>query len=359
MDFYLCSTVRNLMLAIMRSVKKNHSSSLIIAITDQQGISENDFDTSVLPDHIKIVFVERKEIRKALDHRISGYVIRLMAAVGIQTTCKLRSFFWGYLNKHVFPRTLSNSADKKRLFLFNDRNRVARLLRLCFDEYEVIEDGLSNYRGLPLKTHEKIVRLLHRNACSQRCIGDDPRCKRIHLLSPENAPVDIKGKVFPINFLDADIVRAICLPFFRVSGIGDEFEFDILLATQPVSIGRLTLTNADIDIYREVLAMIREKGLRPVIKVHPRESAPRYERAFNGVPVIAGKVPLELMLFGSREPVKILSIYSSAGMGFEQFCRRLCLVRDEEAEAMAALFDSWKKEPSLLRQRILKVLEVE
>ncbi len=358
MDIYLCSTIRNLMFAVMRACKSERTQSLILLITDQQDLKLADFDCDVLPAHIQLCCIERKAIRKQLDASLAGRVIRLLAACKITPPTGYRAMLRAKILQQLTGQHSPGFQQAQRLFLFNDRNRVARLLRLAFGDYVVIEDGLANYRGYPLRWHEQLGRLLGRRH-GMRYIGDDVRCGQILLLHPEKSPCGLRNKIAAIDFHNSEQGREVCLLFFRVPTQSINSQYDLLLATQPISEGNLTQSDADLAIYRQIIALAAEAGRCIAIKVHPRERAQRYQQAFPASTVISGNIPLELMLFGTQHRVDILSIYSSAGLGFEQFCKRLCLVKDAEAEAMDQLFILWQQQPERLIQRIDGLLRAE
>ena len=62
-----------------------------------------------------------------------------------------------------------------------------------------------------------------------------------------------------------------------------------------------------------------------------------------------GKVPLEAMLPGNTEPLTIVSVFSTAGMGFERYCRRIRLCAESESDALyLQTVRSWIAEPRKL-----------
>lgn len=58
-NLYLCSTIRDLLFALLRSIDTPDTESYILMIYDQQDIKANDFDLSFLPSYVKIQFIFR------------------------------------------------------------------------------------------------------------------------------------------------------------------------------------------------------------------------------------------------------------------------------------------------------------
>jgi len=357
MNIYLCSTVRNLLIALLRSIDTSDVESYILVICDQQGIKAQDYDLSYLPSHIKIQFIFRDEIRRRLDSNYAGRIIRSLASLKIKTSAQFRKKIVRFILNDCMQTSILGDEANLSLFLFNDRNRIARLLRLAFSSYTVIEDGLANYYGSRLTFNDKLQNMIRRGGRERRYIGDDPRCREIYLLNPDSAPPEIRHKTKAIDFIKQTSITEICYGFFKRSSATDiQQTFSCILATQPIAVGDLTKSDFDLLIYKKILTHLHDKGIHVVLKIHPREDPERYRNAFPSEQLIDGKVPLELLIFGASEPCDIFSIYSSAGMGFEQFCRRLTLINDEESAHMAEIFDAWRADVSLLDQRIAQLL---
>ncbi|MBY5947155.1 glycosyltransferase family 52 [Photobacterium rosenbergii] len=352
MNLYLCSTIRHFMLAVLKSLNEPDTQSTILLIVDQQKLQETDFDSSSLPSHIKIRFIHRKKTLASIYSGGTGNILKLAAVVGVRPTAGLQA----YTRKKILPQLLGeNHTPDFRLYLFNDRNRLARLLKLAVAQYSVIEDGLSNYYGVPLSILDQVKKLFSGSKRSLRYIGDSNRCQEILLLNQDKAPQEIAIKVKGIDFIKPKNVTKYCYPLFKVSEcLGQKVE--TIIATQPISVGNLTETGFDLEIYRNLIQRLNSQHNNFVCKLHPRESIERYQSAFPEVHFIQGKIPLELMIFGSEKKLDILSIYSSAGMGFEKYCTRKTLIHEGEAERMAEVFESWRREHSKLDKRLSSIL---
>lgn len=352
-NIYLCSTVRNLLFAVLKALDEPAQQSYILMICDQQNIDTDNYDLSVLPGHVKVHFVNRKTIRKHLDSNISGRILRLLAAINIRTSTHFRRYVRSWLFNGILKESGIPATDDSQLFLFNDRNRIARLIRLAFVEYAIIEDGLANYYGYKLKPGEALWRTLTRHPFNRRYLGDDPRCHTIFLLEPDKAPQVLQAKIRPMTFINHQNIEDVCYKFFKLDdGAGHDYGSTWILATQPISVGQLTTSGFDLEIYRKIIDRLTEKNVPVALKVHPREDPGRYRNAFPDYQLLESKIPLELMILGASQKCNIVSIYSTAGMGFERYCRRITLIRDDESEFMGDTFSAWKKDRALLDNRI-------
>lgn len=335
MNIYLCSTLRHFLFALLRSLKDGGQQSRIIVITDQQNIDPNRFDLSVLPNTISVKFVGRKQILDRVYGKGLGLVHKLFATANISS-----KFFQDRTLKKLDECDLLNSKhglEGTNLYLFNDRNRLARLMRLAFVEYEVIEDGLSNYTGSELSFIERYIL----NKKGRRFIGDDKRCNAIHLLAPKLAANQLASKVKLIKFISPINVNSLIYPLFKVKKSEISIP-EVIIATQPISMSNMDESECDIAVYQKMVDYLKLKNHSYAFKVHPRENEMKYMVAFPDSHFIESKTPLELLVFSSSESPTVLSIYSSAGMGFEGYCRRATLIKDDEAEQQAEIYGQWR-----------------
>lgn len=352
MNIYLCSTVRHLMLSLLRSVDEPQQKSTILVIVDQQNLKVENFNLACLSQHIDVKFIYRKEILSSVYRGFSGVCLKVVA------TCNVKPIGWlkEHTRKVVIEKELMLSLpEQSSLFLFNDRNRLSRLLRLSFDSYSVLEDGLSNYSGMKLSIFDKLLNFFNGNKNKYRYIGDSSRCKDIWLLNVDKAPKEILFKAKSIDFIKTNNVKAFCHPFFKVDESLDD-SINCIIATQPISVSGLTKSNYDLTIYRRLVELLNKKSKTYVFKVHPRECIDRYTKAFPEAIFIKSKVPLELIVCGLKNKATIYSIYSSAGMGFESFCTRKTIIDENEASYMVDVFDSWQKDENKLEDRLKNIV---
>ncbi|MDD1826680.1 alpha-2,8-polysialyltransferase family protein [Photobacterium sp. ZSDE20] len=349
MNLYLCSTLRHFLFALLKSLKEAEQESRIIVVTDQQGLEPESFDLSILPSTITVKFIGRKKLLKEIYSGGVGFIHKRFAVANYQC-----DFFKNRTaNKLYEIEVLSEplTDEKMRLFLFNDRNRLSRLMRLAFPSYEVIEDGLSNYTGTELSLTDRFLS----NKKGRRYIGDDRRCKFIHLLQPELAPSQIAKKVQRIDFIDSNNVNKFLYSIFKLDNSNVDVP-DVIIATQPISISGMSDSGDDINVYRSMMEQLAAKNCTYAFKVHPRENEDKYKNAFPDSRFIKSKVPLELLVFSSSNLPIILSVYSSAGMGFENFCHRVTLIKDDEAEIQADIYNQWKESHVDLNKRLEAIL---
>ncbi|NAZ46750.1 hypothetical protein GL178_10910 [Vibrio toranzoniae] len=344
MDLYICSTLRHFMFSLLRAKKNADQKSLIVMILDQQGLGERQFDLSALPNSVSVKLVNRKALlRKAYSGPV-GFIHKLCATALISNT-----YFKRRTRKVVLEEELGFDRNTViNLFLFNDRNRLARLLRLIVDQYQVIEDGLSNYSGSPLNIVE---RFFSRNR-QYRYIGDDDRCLNIFLLNKESAPKVIKHKVKAIDFVDTDVVNDLLLPIFKIDRSNFEDFPKVIIATQPISIADMSATGYDLKVYQEIVNKLEQNNISYQFKVHPREREDKYRSFFPLATFIDSKIPLELLLFSQRDKINIVSIYSSAGMGFEKYCHRTTMVTHDESINQEETYRKWQQDIGDLRERL-------
>ncbi|MEZ9409309.1 hypothetical protein BCT90_21315 [Vibrio lentus] len=345
MNLYLCSTLRHFLFALLKSLKEVEQESKIIVVTDQQGLEPESFDLSILPSTITVKFIGRKKLLEEIYSGGVGIIHKCFAVAN----CQNEFFKKRTVNKLYESEILSEkfTDEKTRLFLFNDRNRLSRLMRLAFPFYEVIEDGLSNYTGTELSFADRFLS----NKKIRRYIGDDRRCKVIHLLTPELAPSQIVNKVQSIDFIDPNNVNRFLYSIFKLDNSNVVIP-DVIIATQPISIAGMNDSGKDIDVYREMVEHLESKNVTYAFKVHPRENEGKYKSAFPVSKFIKSKIPLELLVFASSSSPVVLSVYSSAGMGFEGFCRRMTLITDDEAEVQAEIYNQWKESLLDLNKRL-------
>ena len=345
MNIYLCSTVRHLLFSVLKALDEANDTHTIFMICDQQNIDALQFDINALPDHIKVQFVLRQQIRKTLYSGISGKIRKLMANFNVTTTHQQQNTIAVQLFNKYFNLGLNQSdLNSRKLFLFNDRNRMSRLFRLAFCEYTLIEEGLANYGGIKLKTVEKVAAFFSSNKKEIRYFGDDKRCKAIYLINPEKAPAALRSKVQEINFIKKENINNYCTAFFKIS---ESANYGCILATQP-----LVHTHIDMKIYQKIIASCLKNKISIAIKPHPSEDISRYQELLPDIPLIKSKLPLELVIFGSPKKCHILSIYSTVGIGFEKYCHRHNVIKDNEHDKIQEFTAEWQHTIDSVDKRI-------
>jgi hypothetical protein len=351
MNIYLCSTVRHLLFSLLKGLSEPENRHIIFMISDQQNIAPANFDCSILPEHVEVIFIAREQIRQELYRGLKGNILKLMANFNVTTSPAVQKKMAALLFNSTLHLSLSKEQLKSgKLFLFNDRNKMSRLFRLAFKQYSLIEEGFANYSEKKLKPLEVLGDLITFNHRKMRYFGDNYRCKNIYLVNAEQVPKALIHKVKQIDFINDTAISQYCKPFFKVPVNNNSA---CILATQP-----LVSTGIDLDIYKKIIAACNVNNMAVTIKPHPSEDISRYVSAFPNTPLIDSKLPLELIVFGNQQKCNILSIYSTAGLGFEKYCNRINLIKDNENNTaqVRVLFDIWQTDLSLVDSRVDKLI---
>jgi hypothetical protein len=345
MNIFLCSTVRHLLFSLLKAIKQPDQKNIIFMICDQQNIDKNNFDVSHLPKHVEVVFFNRSDLRKKVYSGAQGKLIKLMANYKVS----LPAFFQKKVTGLIFNQALAvnltiEELSSARLYLYNDRNKMSRLFRLAFNYYHLIDEGVGNYYGKPLKNHEKLMGFILGSKEKQRFFGDDERCNSISLVNAEKAPEVLKDKVQQIDFINAESINSYCYDFFKISMA---IQPQCIIATQPFN-----FYFDDMAVYKRMILKCQENNLTVAIKPHPREDASCYSAAFPDTVIIESKIPLELIVFQANKKINILSIYSSAGLGFEDYCSCLKLIKQDELESANEIFSQWNKDMNMVYSQL-------
>lgn len=327
MDVYFCSTVRHVLFSLSRALYEKSTDSIIYISIEQQAFSEGDFDLTVLPENIKCIFLYRSDLKIKLKSSLRGRLTYFLSKLDVK--------YDNLLNRYVANKCLNlifnvEFSINDKLFLFNDRNSLAKIFRLLFPTYEVIEDGLATYNGQDLN---RLFSLFNRLSDGKRYMGEDSRCQSIYLLDTNKSPSRLSHKVQKINWIDPLSIRTICFPFFGFQPSDFPDNINNIIATQPISFDNITKEMRQIPIYESMINALLKYNKKVYLKIHPRESAEPYRRLKNVV-LLPSHLPLELILISQNNKCNVYSIYSSAGMGFENYCKRITLFNDLEAELM-------------------------
>ena len=345
MNIFLCSTVRHLLFSLLKAIKQSDRKNIIFMICDQQNIDRNNFDVSHLPKNIEVVFFNRNDIRKKLYSGFQGNLIKLMANYKVSLPTSFQKNVAELIFNQVLAANLTiEEIRSASLYLYNDRNKMSRLFRLAFNNYHLIDEGIGNYYGKSLKSHEKLINLISGSKKTKRFFGDDERCKSISLVNAEKAPEVLKDKVQQIDFINTESINDYCFDFFKVSM---NIQPQCIIATQPFDV-----YFDDMAVYKRIILKCQENNLTVAIKPHPREDASCYSAAFPNTVIIESKIPLELIVFQADKKINILSIYSSAGLGFEDYCSCLKLIKQDELESANEIFSQWNKDMNMAYSRL-------
>lgn len=348
-DIYICSTVRHLLFSLYKAQDSNNQA-VIVFFYDFQNIEPQQIDTTQLPDNISLILVNRNSLVKHI--KKSGLIGRLILfcslrgiSISNSTMSKLVNLLHSYDSNFNF--TINN------LFLFNDNNKMSRLFRLLNQSYSMIEDGMGNYIEHKIESIPKqVLRYLQGKQPKYYVFGEKDQCKEVYAIHPKNLPKSImhKGKRLMLS-KDKAIVDTIktCFRFKEEPSFSDN---GLIIATQPVFTeikDKLISDNFFLDIYKIIISHSREKGLTPVLKLHPLEQRSDYLNIENeGAMFLSNKLPLELYLLSSTEKTNIITINSSVGIGMEEYCNVYNLIPDDKvSDYMEVLSDYEKNRESL------------
>jgi Alpha-2,8-polysialyltransferase (POLYST) len=354
-NIYVCSTVRHLLFALLRADLHRSEQHHILFFADYQHASLADWQLGSLPANIVVREMSRGSVRRYMDDSARGKLCYFFAMRNWQAPASLlaplRTLLADQAPQLATALDAAQAAGRQpRLWLFNERNRMARLLRLLIPRFALIEDGESNYRLQLCVWWKWPGRLLQGYPPRSRVLGEEAACETIHALTPERLPERIRDKGRRIDFLEHDSARALMDRIFSGLATIPRHAGQIILATQPFRIPGVTLADKQ-RVYDRIIAHLQALGRPVVLKNHPAEDAGDY--AFLGDRVIRmpGKLPLEVMLPGNSEPLIIVSVFSTAGMGFERYCRRVRLCAESDSDALyLQTVRAWIAEPRKLEE---------
>ena len=354
---YVCSTVRHLLFSLYHSQDKDSNIiSKIVFFYDYQDVDPKTIDTCVLPKNIELVLVNRKSLVKHI--KKSGFLGRYLLF------CSLRNLSINKKNKNVLISLMKehdNSLDFshaiKKLYLYNDNNKMSRLFRLLSSSYSMIEDGMGNYVEHVVNSKPKqLLRYLSKKNPKYHVFGERKQCDDIYAIHPEKLPKTVlhKGKKLVLSnnkTYASNVMR--CFKFDKSFVLNKK---TLIIATQPtlnILKGKLINSSFFHEIYDLIKSKSKSEGFEPVLKLHPKESESDYlffkEK---GVSFLSNKQPLELYLLSSTDPVNIISINSSAGIGMEEYCNIYKVIPDSEVSNFVDIISQLEKNKDSLREKI-------
>ncbi|OBT10101.1 hypothetical protein A9264_03840 [Vibrio sp. UCD-FRSSP16_10] len=352
MQLYICSTLRHLLFSISKSIVDNEASQIIFLV-DHQNIDSSNLNFSELPNHIKVHSVSRKKIAQNIKSDFMGKIIYFFSMREMRIN--------NYMKEKLTAKLVSsiNGLDidaVEELYTFNERNKTARLFRLLFEEYRIIEDGLANYAKLPLPFLKMIGNIVQGNLSNKRISGDDSNCLYIYAIQPQKLPKEIKNKGKDIYFLNNKSVFTTIETVFNLESLPSTY---VILATQPIIgyLERLSIpTDFHMEIYKQIIAFYSKKNINVIVKPHPQESKESYDILSEHSRVISEQTPLEAYLIGKNKDITIVSLFSSAGMGFEEYCTRKTLIDDDEVKHINERLKLWHSSSDALDSIIIDKL---
>ncbi|MCL4778854.1 MAG: hypothetical protein KJ049_01585 [Gammaproteobacteria bacterium] len=355
LNIYVCSTVRHLLFALLRADRHRTELHHILFFADYQHASLADWNLGSLPANIVVREMSRCSVRQYMDDTVRGRLCYSFAMRNWQAPEALLPPLRILLAEQA-PQLLAaldvarTSGHQPQLWLFNERNRMSRLLRLLITRFSLIEDGESNYRLQLCAWWKWPGRLLHGLPPGSRVMGEEASCEAIHALNPERLPERIRDKGRRIDFLEHESARALMDRIFSGMAVIPRHAGQVILATQPFRIPGVNLADKQ-RVYDRIVSHLQTLGRPVVLKNHPAEDAGDYAFLGDRVIRVPGKLPLEAMLPGNSEPLTVVSVFSTAGMGFERYCRRIRLCAESASDALyLQTVRSWIAEPRILEK---------
>ncbi len=353
MNIYICSTVRHLLFALCRGSAGPHEQHHILFFADYQGASLADWNLADIPRNIHVYEMARADFRRRLESSFAGRLSYQWSRAMLSAPAWLRQPVIATLAQSApdLARDL-RAAPPFTLWLFNERNRMARVFRLLTLKFNIIDDGESNYLQHRLPWWKAPPRLLRGLPARYRCFGDDPRCREIWVIYPEHLAPLVRGKGQAINFLTSPSAVDTIRKIMGGHALPRMTQRSVILATQPLDVmAGIPLADKQ-RIYETIVTSLESQGRDVVLKVHPAENAADYAFLHGRAVSAPAKVPVEALILSASEPPVLLSIGSSAGLGFERFCTRIRLIENKDF----ATVRRWARQPEELRALLDKSL---
>jgi hypothetical protein len=210
--------------------------------------------------------------------------------------------------------------------------------------FQIIEDGEANYFPKIVPAWKRPARLLLGLPVKDRYYGEDKRCKEIWVQDVGRLPEYIRDKGRRIDFIDTTAARTAAAILFGSQATLDDDQPVAILATQRLEVYKGTSLDGKLALYRITVRHLQNAGYKVYLKPHPAEDQSQYNSFSEDSSILDNNVPLEVYLCNMTQPVLLVSMFSSAGLGFEKICRRLPLINKNHMEE----YICWIKQPELL-----------
>ncbi len=350
LNIYVCSTVRHLLFALLRATKHADQLHELIFFTDYQQVELSEWQLGNLPDNIRLHEVTRTSLRRHLNSSLVGRLISFLAMRNLAVPAALCSPIHSWMLEHTDIGQEQFSTEP-RLWLFNERNKMSRIFRLLVRQFALIEDGEGNYQLLDSPWWRWPLRLLLGRTIKYRVFGEDRRCTEIWAVHPERLPPPVVAKGRQIDFLAGKNARDLIRSLFALDSVGMQ-NFDVILATQPIDmLPGVTIAQKQ-QIYAQIVRHLNDLEYKVLLKVHPAENKADYEHLADTTGAAPGKFPLEALILGAENRIPVISIVSTAGMGFEQYCRRIQLCRNTHERVVPAWADNQNTLENVLNKHL-------
>jgi hypothetical protein len=358
-NVYVCSTVRHLLFAVLQAAHRSDEQHQILLFTDYQDAGLEHWDLSALPANARVVPLERAALRTALQSDRTGRMASFFAMRGWPAPPALRRRVQRALHE-VAPAVAASWSQPvlPQLWLFNERNKMARLFRLLQPRFALLEEGEGNYTRISMPWWKWPVRALQGLPPRVRQFGEARNCTALWVLYPERLAAGLRHKAHAIEFLHSAAARELMQRLFGASLPQGFATATVILATQPLEIVAGVTVSAKQGFYTQLVEVLLARNERVILKAHPAESGADYSRIDARVMRTVDALPLEVLLLASPRRLRIVSVISTAGLGFEAYCERIKLCPEgTDTAGFAAALRHWLQHPDELRARLTERLD--
>jgi hypothetical protein len=344
-NLYICSTVKHALFALMRANHHPAEKHIILYFCDFQDAHLSLEEPRNQTAAWQVVQLEYIALKSQLQSTFLGRIIYFCAMHNLPLGSSMRKKLIDTITQ-VVPEleTAELLSNSHRLWLFNQRNRMSRLFRLLSPTFQIIEDGESNYFPKAVPARKRPARLLLGLPVKHRYYGEDKRCKEIWVQDVGRLPEYIRAKGRRIDFIDTSAARTAAAILFGSQAALDDDQPVAILATQRLEVYKGASLDGKLTLYRMTIQHLQNAGYRVYLKPHPAEDQAQYDSFSADSSILDNNVPLEVYLCNMTQPALVVSMFSAAGLGFENICRRLPLIEKNHLEE----YICWIKQPELL-----------
>jgi len=351
MNFYICSTVRHFLFALLKAFSETDETHHILFFSDFQATSLDAWNLSNLPANITVHEGNRREFRARLTRTTRGKLFYFLALRNLWAPALLEEAFFSTLEDlHADIAQAFRNANPRNLWLFNERNKMARAFRLVNQNFFLIEEGSGNYHYFTKSVWRWPGRFLLGRPFNKLSFGEDRRCRKILVSYPDKVPSYVRHKAEKLEFLDTPESKQKVREMFEDAIDFNTLSGAIILATSPLDEIHNIDKEKKLALYKLIFETLSDLGFRSVLKLHPREDPRDYELIADSIYTVPEKLPLEIIILLSDQPVTVVSFFTSAGIGLEPYFNliELCSRSDSEGYDIPRLHE-WIKHPDRLR----------
>lgn len=312
-NLYICHTYYHLLISIIKQVKCNIVSDIII--------SSDFYNVNLINDVTLINRLRNSNIfRNVIISDFSKDENLKMKHLDNLNRVRLG---YKYRRKKEY-----NFSKYNEIYIFNDATLMGHILNKQKVKYNLIEDGMdcfkikyNGFRNKKITIKNRILRLFNVYG-----MAESSRIKSIEVNDKQNLTVehcDIlecpKHKLFSsLNDKEKQLVFNI---FVDQHNNLQELADGVLILTQPLNEDKICGSEEDkINIYKDVIKEYA-KNENVILKTHPRENTDylKYFKDCKNIKLITEKFPVEVLLFSNIRIKKIITIFSTSINMFEPY----------------------------------------